>query len=286
VEGSTPATRAELSVVALTVTIMEVNMAPRRERPYKHVSTLTHLLISIAVAAVGVVLLYFGGRNSLWEQHRGLQALVNSLGGLLVVSVAVAGLWELWGKRSFVREILETARTSTDVEAAGVVRIGTNYVEDPDWEDLFRGVRKIDIFFAYGRTWRNNNLTRLRTVAASPDARIRVYLPDPGDTDTLKPLMSAFNMTRADLVRAIGEARQAFQSLRQPGGADIQVWFRKGEASFSCYRFDRAAVITLYSHGRERTNVPTIVCRDGGSLYEFVRAEFRALEAQSVRATP
>jgi hypothetical protein len=81
-------------------------------------------------------------------------------------------LWELAGKRAFTREILETARTSTDVEAAGLNRIGVRYLDDPDWEQLFRPVRKLDIFVAYARTWRHSNLSRLRAVAARPGARI------------------------------------------------------------------------------------------------------------------
>lgn len=238
----------------------------------------------MGLIAVGVVLLYFGGRADLWKKHLGLQALVNSLGGLLVVSTGLGLLWELVGKRSFAREVLETARTSTDVDAAGITRIGIDYLQEPDWAALFATVRKLDIFVAYARTWRNQHLQRLQKIAQTPGARLRVFLPDPNDPDTVRSLAARFDMTPADLSSAIDEARRAYQALPVAHGATVQVFYRPGEVVFSCYRFDRTAVMTLYTHQRVRTGVPTIVCRDGGSLYNFIRAEFRALQAQSTAA--
>jgi hypothetical protein len=61
----------------------------------------------------------------------------------------------------------------------------------------------------------------------------------------------------------------------------VSVHYHGGDPVFSCYRFDRSAILTLYSHTRGRASVPTIVCRDGGNLYDFVRDELRAIEEQS-----
>ncbi len=258
------------------------NASQSRVRPYRRITTLQTMLAAAGVAAVGVVLLYVGGREDLWPHGTGLRALTNALGGALIVSVALGAFWELVGKRAFAREILETARTSTDVEAAGLTRIGSRYLDDPDWEQLFRSVRKLDVFVAYARTWRHSNLSRLQAVAAHPDARIRLYLPDPDDAATVRILADRFNQTTEELAAAITEARREFESLRKPDGADISVHDRRGDVLFSCYRFDGTAVLTLYSHSRERiSSVPTLVVRDGGSLYEYVRDELRAIGRQS-----
>lgn len=251
------------------------------QRPYRQLTTLQTLLAAGAVAALGTVLLYLGGRDDLWGHRKGLQTLLTALGSAFIVSVALGALWELVGKRAFAREILETARTSADVESAGLARIGSRYLDDPDWEQLFRGVRKLDIFVAYARTWRNSNLTRLRSVAKRPDARIRLYLPDP-----VQLLADRFNQDREQLIAAITEARQEFEGLSRPGGAEITVHYRQGDVLFSCYRFDSTAVITLYSHGRERIGtVPTLVVTEGGSLYQYVRDELRAIDQQSRSAS-
>ncbi|MFF4625844.1 hypothetical protein [Nonomuraea jabiensis] len=249
-----------------------------RERPYRQLTTTKTVLISLVVAFIGGVLLYLGGLDLGWE---GGKALLNNLGSAFIVSVGLALVWDLWGRRAFSREILETARTATEVEAAGLVRVGTNYVEDPDWEDLFRNVRKLDIFVAYGRTWRNAQMSRLRMLANNADARIRIYLPDPDDPATIAHLADRFSMDAADLVNAIKESRREFVGLATAGKAKIEVYYRKGDVVFSCYRFDQTAILVLYSHSRKRSQVPTIVCRAGGSLYRFIRDELAAIEEQS-----
>jgi hypothetical protein len=256
---------------------MRVN-SQSRERPYRRITTLQTWLVAALVAAVGLELLYLAGRDDLWTDLSGLRALTNALGGALIVSIALGGLWELFGKRAFAREILETARTSTDVEAAGLTRVGSRYLDDPDWERLFSTVRKLDIFVAYARTWRHSNLSRLQAVASRPDARLRLYLPDPNDEETVRILAGRFNQTAEELVAAITEARREIEALHRPDGAEVTVYFRRGDVLFSCYRFDGTAVLTLYSHSRERVSaVPTLVVRDGGSLYDYVRAELRAI---------
>lgn len=260
---------------------MEASVSTNRERPLRRLTTAHVVLVAVLVAAVGVFLLYLGElTGDWWAGHPSFQALIRDLGALLIVSAAIGLIWDLVGKRSFAREVLETARTSTDVEAAGLVRIGTNYVDEPDWEALFATVRKLDIFLAYGSTWRNTHLERLRKLAQS-GGRIRVYLPDPDDQVAIAQLAERFAKTPADLVSLIDEARRAYQALPVGAGGSVEVFFRRGDAVFSCYRFDGTAVLTLYTHRRQRTGVPTIVCRDGGSLYQFVRDEFTALQQQS-----
>jgi peptidoglycan biosynthesis protein MviN/MurJ (putative lipid II flippase) len=93
---------------------------PAPVRPYRNLMTLKTALLSAAVGSVGAILLYIGDRNTLWRHHQAGQALVNDLGAALVVSVALALLWELVGKRAFTHEILETAQTSADVNTAGL----------------------------------------------------------------------------------------------------------------------------------------------------------------------
>lgn len=254
----------------------------RRERLRRRLNTVETALVALGLAAVGALMLFFGGRDSLWTAHTGLQALVNALGGTLIAAIALGLLWELAGKRSFAQEILEQARISTDVDAAGLVRIGTNYVEDPDWDVYFANVMRLDIVVAYARTWRNQHLARLRAMAARSGARIHVYLPDPEDTIAIAALAAKFGSTPEQLGTNIEETRQEFLALTVPGGAEIKVFYRPGYSVFSFYRLDSVAVLTLYSHSRERqSGIPTMVCRAGGSLFEFVYGELRVLRSMS-----
>ena len=208
-----------------------------RERPYRGLTTAKVTLVAVGVAVVGVALLYVGQLGSpWWMAHPSLQAVIRDFGALLVVSAALGVIWDLIGKRAFAREVLETARTLTDVEAAGLTRIGTNYVDEPDWETLFSGVKKLDIFVAYANTWRNAHYERLKKAAAS-GGRIRVYLPDPRDTVMIGQLAERFDKTPEALVGLIEEARKAYQALPIDGGGSVEVFYRPGDPVFSCYRF-------------------------------------------------
>lgn len=261
-------------------------MSLSRHRPYHELTTVKTWWAATLAAVVGLGLLYLSGLDTIWAHLQALQAVVSALGVALIVSVALSLVWQLAGKRAFAQEILETTRTSADVEAAGLARIGNRYLDDPDWEQLFRTVRKLDVFVAYAQTWRHSNMARLRTLADRHDARIRLYLPDPQDTETLRMLAQRFSQTQDELAAAIQEARREFENLSHPDGAAISVYYRRGDMLFSCYRFDGTAVLTLYSHSQERIpGVPTLVVADGGSLYQYVRDELQAIHQQSRPAT-
>lgn len=250
--------------------------------PYREITNRTALLAAVVVAVLGGALLFLGGNEGLWHGHKGLQAWVNGIGGSLFGAVALGFLWELAGKRALADEMYERFGTSSDVRTAGLIGIGSSYVSDPDWETYFSGVTRLDIVVAYAHTWRNQHLPQLREVASRADARIRVYLPDPDDSEGISVLAYRFGYDAERLKRNIEEARQEFTRLATPNGADVQVLYRPAYSVFSFYRFDSVAVVTLYSHSRERQpNVPTFVCKAGGSLFNFVYEELVALRNMS-----
>jgi hypothetical protein len=251
--------------------------------PLRQLTTLRTAFVAVGVAALGAVLLYISSLDSLDDQPA-WQGLLSQLGGVLVAAVAIALLWELVAKRAFAGEVFAIARVGTDVRNAALTRIGTSYLDDVDWEGYFATVEKLDIFVAYAGTWRGMNYQRLMQVAAQPTSRIRVFLPNPNDAVLVGRLAQRFAMTAADVESRIRTARSEFAGLQQAGGGEVRVYYHSGDPLYSCYRFDKTAILTLYSHTRTRTNVPTIVCRDGGTLYDFVREELRAIEDQSTLA--
>jgi len=244
----------------------------------RQVTTLSAVLIAAVLAALGGLLLWWSA--SLAESAT-LAAFLGQLGGLLFATGGLAVAWELIGRRAFAREVLATAKLSSDVADSGVTRITDQYLDDVEWADLFAGARRLDIVVAYASTWRNTHWSRLQAIVAQPDSRIRVFLPDPDDPETMANLAHRFSKT-PDAVRAlVTEAIADFGSLARPGGGTVEVFVRAGDAVFSCYRFESRAVLTLYSHSRSRqTSVPTFVMA-GGDLFRFVRGEIDAIVGQS-----
>ena len=76
------------------------------------------------------------------------------------------------------KELLDAARLSADVQNAGLRRIAVHYL-DIEWDDLLEGANHVDLFFAYGRTWRTAHATPLRRLIERNGTRLRVILPDP-----------------------------------------------------------------------------------------------------------
>lgn len=238
------------------------------------------MILALVFVIVGGVLLYLSGLDAI-SDSKSWSAFLSQLGGLVLATGLITFAWDLVGRRAFADEVLAKAKLSTDVVESGLTRVTDQYLEEVEWADLFRDVTKLDIFVSYASTWRNTHRARLGAVAARPGARIRVFLPDYRDAPTMAVLADRFNMAPAELIPKVREAVGDFKALARTGGATVQVYLRSGDLVFSCYRFDSRAVLTLYTHSRERrTHVPTFVI-ENGSLFQFVYDELAALERQS-----
>lgn len=165
-----------------------------------------------------------------------------------------------------------------DLRAAGLTRIGTTFMTGLQWSTLFTGARELDIYVAYGQTWTRMNSRDLALLAVRPGTQIRVVLADPDDELTVGLLAGRFNITPQELRRRIHATRDDYQALRTTDGANIDLRYRAGDRTFSLYRFDDTAVISFYSHTRSRTaNIPVLVCRRPGALYDFATDEWKAI---------
>ena len=169
-----------------------------------------------------------------------------------------------------------------DFEGAGLLRIGAAYLGELEWKQLFAEVTELDIVVAYGQTWRNLHARELAQVASRPNSRVRVFLADPDDELTVGILADRFDTTPDELRTRITATHSAYETLRQPDGAQIEVFYRAGDRVFSFYRFDDIAVVGLYSHSRARgAAVPVFVCARPGELYEFIQDELAVILDQS-----
>lgn len=239
------------------------------------------LIISSVTVVAGAALLLWSAFGFTTQQVA-WAAFISQLGGLLAATGLVTFAWELRGRRQFADETMALAGLSQDLKRAGIVRVANQYLEDQElWNDLFRDVHKLDILVAYASTWRNAHRARLEAVARNPSARIRIFLPDPGDDPTIQNLAHRFSTEPEDLKRKIREAIRDFEDLRRTKGAKVDVFLRTGDLVYSCYRFDSQAVITLYSHARKRqSQVPMFLVRQG-DLFDFVYQDLTAIAAES-----
>lgn len=239
-------------------------------------------LPTLAAAVLGVALIALAR----WDALPGwLSALLDEFGALALAAIAFGWFWEWRGKRKFLQDVLDKVRLSADVLRAGITAVGDFYLEQVDWEGLFASASKIDIAVAYGRTWRNNHLTRLEAFVRRPRTRLRVVLPDPHDEQVLAELSRRFVLTPAEVAASIEEAAHAYLALRANAGPDsvVEVYFRDGTPTYAYYAFDDRRVVTLYNNRRERGQVPTFSVL-GGTLGQFLYDDFAAMVRQSTSA--
>jgi hypothetical protein len=175
-----------------------------------------------------------------------------------------------------------TAELARDVAKTGLRRVGATFLPDLDWAALFADATELDIFMAYGQTWRNLHAPELTRMARRPRSRIRVFLTDPDDQLTVSTLAHRFRISDQELRTRIEATRRDYLTLQQLEGADVQLRYWTGDRLFSFFRLDRTAILGLYSHSRSRASaVPVIVCEGPGELFQFVLDELSTIEQQS-----
>lgn len=242
-------------------------------------TTLRAVVLSFTLVALGVVFLLLSAPENTWITNNQWRSVVNDLGGLLVVSAAVSMLWELYGRRAFLDELLVKMDISNDVSKAGIVGFSESFtVSNIDWDSLFKNSRNIDIFFAYGRTWRGSNSERLTTFLKRSNVRLRLILPDPENTGVVAELARRFNAAPGDVENRIREsARDFLEFSKSPRGSAVEIWYVPVAPLFSYYLFDNSAVLTLYTHRKKRTSVPAFLLTKEGSLYKYLMEEHNFL---------
>ncbi len=245
------------------------------------------ILVAIGIAVFGSWLMLLSTNDVWWKKidvyvdGPSLQCFVSNFGGLLVATVPLTLFWELWGKRAFLDEILVKARIAKELEDAGIVHAFQSFQMVDVWEKLISVSSEIDVFFVYGHSWRSNNREHLRKFLAGRYSRLRVILPDPDDRETVVELSRRFSMDVETLRNHISEASVDFKSLA-PDGKKVEVYLFSGLAPhFSYYRFGNTSVFAPYNHCKNKGPVPTLVVRDGGFMFNFLRDEFSGMKSQA-----
>jgi hypothetical protein len=237
-------------------------------------------LIGALVVITGGLMLWLSGAEKWVGRDTGLSTLLNQLGGLLIVTGGVSLLWELRTRREFADELFAKARLGSDVQQSGLERVSMQWLEEVAWTDLFKATRDVEIFLSYGRTWRSNNAARLDEFVKRKGTKLSIYLPDPGNDHVMHTLALRYDATPEKIAAEIKESARGFAALALQGKCNVRVYYRDGDPSFACYKFNTKTVVTLYSHKRRRGDVPTFVLGPG-SLRDYFDKELEAIRTQS-----
>lgn len=244
----------------------------------KLVTTLATLLMALIWLFLGVGLLVLPHLQQVLSRPW-IEALLSNVGALFIVSGALQLFWRLIEKRTFLAELLDKIGIAGDVVQAGITGVPEDFNHDINWNELFDDVRELDIFFAYGRTWRGNNERYLRLVAQDKRAVVRVVVPDPQDRLVIDTLATKFRKSAGQVQAEITDAIQFFHGIFESDTARAKytLCLLKQPPVFSAYRFDGRAIIAFYKHRHGRGGVPSLIVKKGGSIFSFISHELDAL---------
>lgn len=245
----------------------------------ERLNTYSTTLVAGVVAVLGLLLMALTTGMTWFDSHESFSSFANQLGGLLVVTGGLTVLWDLRGKRDLIQEVLAKVNISSDVQAAGITRLTMNWMDLP-WSELFRSSRQIDVFISYGTSWRNNNWNELQEFASKRRNRLRVFLPDPHDDATMRMLALRYDYPVGRIKANVLEMAEELAKLSVNNRADIRVYYRAGDPTYTVYRFDETIIVTLYSNKRARGPVPVIMVGEG-SFRDFVLADIEKIHEQS-----
>jgi len=248
---------------------------------HKKLTNLTTLSVSGVVFSIGATLLIVSEFHDFKPGYIWIKSLFSNFGALLIASVSVALLWELFSKRAFFDELLSKTGLAEDIRTAGLSGVSTTPMRGPDFPKLINSTTNLNIFVCYANTWRANFEEDLKRLSTRGRCVIRLILPDPNNTTLMASLASRFGADSAETMK--GRIMQAIEEYKSTFTAnanrerDFSIWVHNEVPVTSFYRFDRHAVITLYKHAKGRGNVPTMVAERGGSLYTHIENEIDAL---------
>lgn len=240
-------------------------------------------LMSILFCLLGLTLIVVAANDAWLGNLKSLQTILTNLGGVLFATSLITLIWELFGKRLFLDEILHKVGISQKILSAGLVDVYATFQEFTGWASLFENCTEIDMFFSYGHSWRSNHRDKILAFLSRGKASIRVILPDPKDEDTCRELARQFATTDVDIRDKIIAAIQDFESMSQKS-KNIKIFLFKGMVPhISFYKFGRTLVFSVYKHGAPRRSVPVFIVRNGGFLYSYFEDELESIISQSMK---
>ncbi len=165
---------------------------------------------------------------------------------------------------------------------SGIARFYGDFVDiKGDWENLFASSSTVDLAIMYGATWRNTYRKQLNALAARPDGRIRVVLPEPTSGSPLVTLYAhSLRIAPEDFCRKITEAIRDFRAIEPR--RHVEVYLTAAVFRHAIYLFTHQAILALYSLCGERIPTPALLASEGG-LLSFMRQDFDRLLEQSDR---
>lgn len=241
----------------------------------KIVNYITYI-VALAFVLVGIGILY--------RYNLSTEDLLKQIAGSLIIIGLVSLIWQLIVQRAFLNEILGKIDISKNLHDSGIVEVTDNF-HNIDFKPFFDPVNEIDLFFIYGYTWLNHHRSEFINLSSNDNVKIRVILPDNDKDELMEELSRRFGNNDPELIKSnIQHVIDEFKRMFKDGKAKIEIWKLSVNPLFTFYKFDNKIILALYSHKKEKSDVPSFVIKKKGLIYDFISKEIESMVGDGGRA--
>jgi hypothetical protein len=162
---------------------------------------------------------------------------------------------------------------------AGIIRVGAFAGFVPRFDELIAESRTMVLYFIHSRRWRENHDAAIKTFMAREESSLEVFLPDLENHELMFSLEKHFD--DGPLIPAMVEdAYRYFARLARDYRKPIQVWLFGRYPTYSFYRFDRRAVLAMYSNSVAKKELPAFEITTDGLLGTFLAEDIEDLRRE------
>ncbi|MBO7813196.1 hypothetical protein [Burkholderia pseudomallei] len=104
----------------------------------KERTNLRTILVAVLLLLLGFSLLIASETVPSVTERTWLKAITSNLGGLVIASISIATLWELFSKRALFDELLGKATFAEEIRVLGLVGLSVNPLKGADFSKLIR----------------------------------------------------------------------------------------------------------------------------------------------------
>lgn len=217
-----------------------------------------------------------------WVDFNELRMVMISFISTVLSLAVVFVFWEVGGKRSFAKDILDLAKMSNNIVDSGIEYFYEDF-KQIEWEKELKYKKNLKVAFSYGYTWTNDNRQTLEKFIED-GGTLQVFLPDYKDNKIISCLAERFpnpedneDYTAEDNVR--NKIKGSIVSFKKLGAT---IYLYNGTYQSTYYLYDDTGIMASFNHKKTKSYVPAIKAKQGGQLFNFIKSEINVINEQSI----
>lgn len=234
---------------------------------------LNYRILAFTLFVIIICILFLWGANGDWKNLNDLRIVFISFVSTVLSLAIVFVFWEVGGKRSFAKDILDLAKISNNIIDSGIDYYYPVF-EDINWKEELENKKKLDIIVVSGYTFLNTNRKYLKEMIQD-GGEINVFLPNYNNQEIVKHYADAFSYTHAQMENNIKDAVKGFQKVK------VKVFLYNRIIKTSFYMYDNTVITAPFHHQDGKPNVPAIRASRPGQYYDFIETEINAIKNHS-----